>query len=176
MIAVVVGTNGAPFDRLLRALDHLSPGEEVVVQRGLSHVSPAGATCTRFFSFAETQELMRAARVVVTHAGVGATLAAIGEGHRPIVVPRRRAFGEAVDDHQVSFAQRLDAAGLVTCCMRPEDVRALIATSTSGSQQNGTKSRDALVADLSAYLATACGRTNGVAAAARRAPHRGAAL
>ena len=35
-------------------------------------------------------------------------------GKRPIVVPRRLHLGEAVDDHQLPIARRLDATGIVT--------------------------------------------------------------
>ena len=59
-------------------------------------------------------ESVTRARVVVTHAGVGSVLVALGAGKRPVVVPRRGRFGEAVDDHQVDFARRFEQAGLVT--------------------------------------------------------------
>jgi UDP-N-acetylglucosamine transferase subunit ALG13 len=62
----------------------------------------------------ELHRLIREARVVVTHAGIGSVAAALDHGRRPVVVPRLRRFGEAVDDHQVFFARRLQAAGLVT--------------------------------------------------------------
>ena len=39
---------------------------------------------------------------------------ALAHGRRPIVVPRLHRHGEAVDDHQVHFARRLEAAGLAT--------------------------------------------------------------
>ena len=65
-------------------------------------------------SFEELSERMRAARVVVCHAGVGSIMLARRCGKRPIVVPRRLHLGEAVDDHQLPIARRLDANGVVT--------------------------------------------------------------
>jgi len=156
MILVTVGTNGAAFDRLLVELDDLSPGEEIIVQRGPSAVAPAGASCVDYLPFGEIERLVRKARVVVTHAGVGSTLVAIDAGHHPVVVPRLRSFGEVVDDHQVSFARRLDRQGLVVCCTEPRMVRTLVAISTRvprGTRLAGGR----LVTELSAYLASQCG-------------------
>jgi UDP-N-acetylglucosamine transferase subunit ALG13 len=112
-VAVIVGTHEAPFDRLVRAASTLR-GEPVVVQRGVSAVGPRNARCVDFLSLDAFDALMRSARVVVTHAGVGSVAAALAYGHRPVVVPRLRRLGEHVDDHQVHFARRLEKAGLVT--------------------------------------------------------------
>jgi UDP-N-acetylglucosamine transferase subunit ALG13 len=112
-IVVTVGTNEAPFDRLVAAAETLS-AEAVVVQRGASRLQPSGVRCVDYLSFDEFDTLVRSCRVVVTHAGVGSVAAALANGRKPIVVPRLHRFGEAVDDHQVSFARRLEEAGLVT--------------------------------------------------------------
>ena len=41
---------------------------------------------------------------------------------KPIVVPRRKAFGEAVDDHQLQLGRRFAEAGLVTLVEDPDDL------------------------------------------------------
>jgi UDP-N-acetylglucosamine transferase subunit ALG13 len=114
MIFVTVGTNEAPFDRLLESIDRLQCDEELVVQHGASLVRPRGAVCIDFLPFDELVDRVRSARVVVTHAGVGSVLVALANGKHPLVVPRLREFGEAVDDHQLAFARRLERAGLVS--------------------------------------------------------------
>jgi len=114
VIFVTVGTNEAPFDRLLRALDGLGLEERLVVQRGASRVRPAGAECVEFLPYEELVEHVRAARLVVTHAGVGSVLVVLSAGKRPLVVPRLHRYGEAVDDHQLAFARHLERAGLVS--------------------------------------------------------------
>ena len=55
---------------------------------------------------------MREADVVISHAGVGTALAALEIGQCPLLVPRRRSFGEAVDDHQTQIANELGKRGL----------------------------------------------------------------
>ncbi len=113
MILVAVGTSAFPFDRLLHAVEGLTGDEALIVQHGPSQVRPTDARCLPFVPFHALAELVREARVVVTHAGVGSILLALANGKQPFVVPRRRAFGETVDDHQVESARRFARAGLV---------------------------------------------------------------
>jgi UDP-N-acetylglucosamine transferase subunit ALG13 len=63
--------------------------------------------------FVEFEELFAGSRAFVCHAGVGSVGVALRLGRRPIVVARRHVLGEAVDDHQIPFAERLGRAGLV---------------------------------------------------------------
>lgn len=116
MIFVTIGAT-APFDRLLQALEPLT-GEELVVQCGASP-GPKHATCVEYLPFDELGEHIRRARVVISHAGVGTIMRTLAAGKRPLVVPRRAQFGEAVDDHQVELARRLDDLGLVTLVEDP---------------------------------------------------------
>ena len=114
MILVTIGTNEQPFDRLVSAAAGLDGLESLVVQHGSSRVPHGRGEWLDFVSFEELSERMRAARVVVCHAGVGSIMLARRCGKRPIVVPRRLHLGEAVDDHQLPIARRLDANGVVT--------------------------------------------------------------
>jgi UDP-N-acetylglucosamine transferase subunit ALG13 len=120
VIFVSVGTNEARFDRLVQAVEPLAAAEEVVVQHGPSPVRPAGATCVDYLSFEEMTEHIQRARLVVMHAGVGSILAALANGVRPLVVPRLHRFGEAVDDHQLTFGRRVHAEGLVELVEDPD--------------------------------------------------------
>ena len=113
MIFVTVGTNETPFDRLLHAVEALGGSEELVVQHGPSPIRPLGATCVDYLTFDELSDHMRRARLVVTHAGVGSILAALANGARPLVAARLRRYGEAVDDHQLTFGRRVHAEGFV---------------------------------------------------------------
>lgn len=133
MIFVTVGTNEAPFDRLIRSLERLPAGEELVVQHGASDVRVPGATHLDFLPFDTVVEYVRNARVVVTHAGVGSIMVALAERLRPVVVPRLRRFGEAVDDHQLTFGQHFARAGLVTLVEDPELLSAELAGSSDRS-------------------------------------------
>ncbi|MGN9919875.1 glycosyltransferase [Micromonospora palomenae] len=114
-IVVALGTHDRfGFPRLLRRLiDVLPPEAEVLWQVGSTVVPTMPAGARRQVPYAEMQQAMREADVVVTHAGVGSALAAMRAGHRAVYVPRRRRHGEHVDDHQVAMARELDRRGLV---------------------------------------------------------------
>ena len=49
---------------------------------------------------------------MIAHAGVGSALGALEEGRSPVLVPRRAAHGEHVDDHQEQIAGELERRGL----------------------------------------------------------------
>jgi UDP-N-acetylglucosamine transferase subunit ALG13 len=156
MIFVTVGTS-EPFDRLLHAVEATVSDEPVVVQRGASHACPHGATAVDFLPFDDFIGHLRQARVVVMHAGVGSVLAAISVGKRPIVVPRLRCFGEAVDDHQLAFARRMHETGRVLyvddLSRLPEAIAspssAVSKLLSSDRQSSGT---GALAGDIRAFL------------------------
>jgi beta-1,4-N-acetylglucosaminyltransferase len=114
VILVSVGTNEARFDRLLRAVETLTGDEPIFVQHGASPIRPRNAECVDFLPFEALVEKIREARAVITHAGVGSVMVALSSGRRPIVMPRLKRYGEAVDDHQLPLARRLGDVGLVT--------------------------------------------------------------
>ena len=70
--------------------------------------------------------MVRSSRAVVTHAGVGSVLVSLANGKRPVVVPRLKVFGEAVDDHQLQLGRRFAAAGLVTLIEDPSGLAAAL--------------------------------------------------
>jgi UDP-N-acetylglucosamine transferase subunit ALG13 len=155
VILVTVGTNEARFDRLLEALDGLGEEEELLVQHGPSPVRPPGARCVDFLPFDELTAEMRRARVVVTHAGVGSTIASLLNGRIPVVVPRLARFGEAVDDHQVPFGRRLHEAGLVRFVEDPADLPAAVAGPIE-SEAVALRPNRHLVAELRSFIDARC--------------------
>jgi UDP-N-acetylglucosamine transferase subunit ALG13 len=157
MIFVTVGTNEAAFDRLLRHLDGIAADEELVVQHGASAVRPPGATCRDFLPFDELAALMRRARVVVTHAGVGSIVAALTNGKRPVVVPRLARFGEAVDDHQVPLARRLAGSGLVTLVEDPAELPGAL-SAAAAAEAGAIEMDERLVGDLRTFIRGSVGR------------------
>jgi UDP-N-acetylglucosamine transferase subunit ALG13 len=62
--------------------------------------------------FAELQQQMATADVIIGHAGCGTALAALNAGRLPLLSPRTSAKHELVDDHQVQIAEWLSERGL----------------------------------------------------------------
>lgn len=115
LLLVTVGTDHHPFARLLEWVGRWAaahPTWQIEVQHGATP-APAYGRPFPFCEHEELQRLLAAADVVVTHGGPATITQARAAGHVPVVVPRQHALGEHVDDHQVLFARRLAAAGVV---------------------------------------------------------------
>jgi beta-1,4-N-acetylglucosaminyltransferase len=151
VIFVTVGSSTIAFDRLLEAIDSARIDEPLVVQHGPSSIRPRNADCVDFLDFDEFLELIRDARIVVTHAGVGSIMATLAERHHPIVMPRRGDEGEAVDDHQVSFARRVGELGLVTLVENAASLADALESPSAGSLAP-TSGRSQIEIDLRNYI------------------------
>jgi UDP-N-acetylglucosamine transferase subunit ALG13 len=66
--------------------------------------------------------LCRAADYVITHAGVGSVMTAVRLGKVPIVVPRRQAEGEVINDHQFELATELSRMGWCRVASTADDL------------------------------------------------------
>ena len=114
---VTVGNAREPFDRLLRLVDEAIAVSnlpvEGVCQHGTSSVRPRALATRPLLGRDEFEREMDRADAVVCHAGVGAVSAAIRRGHVPLVLPRRRALGEHVNDHQLELFDALHAQGRI---------------------------------------------------------------
>ncbi|HOZ47159.1 MAG TPA: glycosyltransferase [Candidatus Hydrogenedentes bacterium] len=113
MIYVTVGTMFLDFPRLINAVDRIAQdtGERVVLQKGMGTTIPKHCECFDFKPRDEILALQAEARVIVCHAGIGSVMDAL-EARRPmIVVPRLKAFGEHMNDHQLDIAQAVERRG-----------------------------------------------------------------
>ena len=101
MIFVSVGTQ-FPFDRLVRDVDEWAARRsvDIVAQIAAGRYLPQRARWRRFMSSEDFDALVRAATVLVSHAGVGSIITAREHGKPIIVVNREHARGEHRNDHQ----------------------------------------------------------------------------
>lgn len=124
-IVETVGSDHHPFDRLIGwtdswAASHLSD-IELSVQHGTAR-APLHGEATAYLPHPTLMRLMEGADVVVTQGGPMGIVETRRMGLKPIVVPRLKAFGEVVDDHQVDLCRRLADRGDIWLA---EDERAL---------------------------------------------------
>jgi beta-1,4-N-acetylglucosaminyltransferase len=152
VIFVITGTNGPPFDRLMRAVESIQIDETLLVQCGPSSIRPANATCVAYLSLPETIDRIREARLVVTHCGVGSILTCLGNGKRPLVVPRLARAGEVADDHQVELGQRLAREGFVVFVPEPDGLAEALSTATDFPPSVESDREPPLIEELRAYL------------------------
>jgi len=127
---VTVGTDHHPFHRLIEWIDRwLEDGGAQLVQCTIQ-----GGTSWRgrhgsfhdFLSYQEVQAAMGQALAVVCQGGPGTIMECRALAQVPIVVPRLRRLGEAVDDHQVAFARRLAEAGEIHLAETEAELRKLL--------------------------------------------------
>lgn len=152
---VAVGTRREPFDRLLEIVDDavaagLLPGP-VIAQSGHSHYAPRTYETTPWLTPEQVEDAARRARYVVCHSGSGIIGAALRNGRRPLVLPRLRARGEHVDDHQLQIAGKLQEMGLAVALggpIAPADVRAAAAPLPDAARNGAPSVTDALRAEV----------------------------
>ena len=108
MIFVTVGSVD-PFDRLIRAVDEWAGARgrtDIFAQIGKSSYKPQHIEAVKFLTPAEFRDRIRAARLIVAHAGTGSIIAAMEIGTPIIVMPKWARLGEHRNDHQIATAKR----------------------------------------------------------------------
>lgn len=148
MIFVTVGTHERPFDRLLSEIDLLAASgewlEDVFCQCGTTGLV-LGVPAAPMLSYGEMQDRMMAASVVVSHGGPATILSVLAADTPLVAVPRRRRFGEHVDDHQVSFCRHLkQERGILVV----EDIKTLAATIAKARDGGGVVPRSGALPGL----------------------------
>lgn len=110
MIFVTVGTHEQQFDRLVKYMDDYANVEkqEVIIQTGYSTYQPNNCYWKPFFSYDEMNKCFNDANIIITHGGPSSFLSALQLGKIPIVVPRKKEYGEHVNDHQVLFCREIN--------------------------------------------------------------------
>lgn len=160
MILVIVGTERFPFDRLVAEIDSLKSkgflGDDVYIQLGPSRYRPTHCSWTRSLPFNEIVEKIKAAEFVITHAGAGTTLLCLHLNRRPILVTRRKQFGEHVDDHQTQLAAKMQKLDWADVAYDVRDLQRVIEDRQSNEKSYKEKTVDnsALVAYLDKLTTT----------------------
>ena len=113
-VLVTVGSNETyGFERLINRLIKILPADaEVIWQIGCSNVDGLGIDGKPAIPLADMVAAHDWADIVVAHAGVGSAMIALEHGRVPVLIPRRKAHNEHIDDHQTQIARELGDRGL----------------------------------------------------------------
>lgn len=113
-VVVTLGTiRPYGFRRLVARLVEVLPrSADVLWQTGATDTAGLPIEARARVPGPELEAAMDAADVVIAHAGTGTAVTAFERGHCPVLIPRRAAHGEHVDDHQVGTARALSERGL----------------------------------------------------------------
>jgi uncharacterized protein (TIGR00661 family) len=126
-ILVLLGTQKNSFRRLIEAVDKLDLPESIIVQSGHTKFSSDKLDIQPFVDPAEYDRLNQEAKLVISHAGVGSIMQALALGKPVVVMPRRRRFGEHLNDHQLQIAHSLAEQGLVTVVEKADQLESAVA-------------------------------------------------
>jgi beta-1,4-N-acetylglucosaminyltransferase len=128
MIFVTVGNATQGFHRLLDAVDRLAGeglwgDEEILIQYG-NNPGFRAAHCRLedFLPMDRFVKLIGKASLVISHAGAGTILHALQAGQVPVIMPRRKQYGEAIDNHQLELVQALASAKRIVPAYEPDDL------------------------------------------------------
>ena len=151
MIFVTVGTHEQQFDRLVRCIDEMRHQgeiqEEVVIQTGFSTYEPKYCRWEKTFPYQKMQQMVRDARIVVTHGGPSSFFMPLTMGKIPVVFPRQEQFQEHVNDHQLRFCRQLkERGGSILLAEDEQQLKdilenydKLVESMNAGSQSNNKK-------------------------------------
>lgn len=133
MIFVTVGNATQGFRRLLDAVDALVRNgfferEPIFLQTGNNRNFQSNLYQYKpFLAIEEFQDRVEKADIIISHGGCGTLLNAIRYKKVPVVMPRRKQYGEHINDHQMQLVQALASEGRVVPAYEPEDLPAAIA-------------------------------------------------
>ncbi len=117
MILVLLGTQNNDFHRLLDEVErNIKIGnikEEVIVQAGFTKYYSEDMKIFEMTSRTNLERMVEEANLIITHAGVGSIEMGLEKGKKVIAVPRKKIFGEHVNNHQKDIEEELSKKGFI---------------------------------------------------------------
>lgn len=136
MIFITLGSQKFQFNRLLKYVDNIIETEglfgDVFAQIGASDYRPRNYQYVDYLNREEFQKKMNESNVLITHAGTGAIISGLKNGAYVIAVPRKKEFGEHVDDHQYEIADAFQKSGYIQLANNENDLRRCLEFAFSG--------------------------------------------
>lgn len=127
MIFVTIGTMYG-FPRLIMEMDKIAENtkEEIIMQIGQTEYEPKNTKYFRFASRVEMNQIFMKSRVVISHGGIGTILSALEYMKPIIVIPRRKEYGEIIDDHQFETTRELENEGIIKAAYNINELRNIL--------------------------------------------------
>jgi UDP-N-acetylglucosamine transferase subunit ALG13 len=161
MIFLTVGTI-LPFDRLAKALDDWAaaqkPRREIFAQVGdlkVDSYRPKSFKWTERVTPKEFQDKVVASELIVTHAGIGTIVTALTHSTPVLIMPRRAALHEIVNDHQLETVKYFADRPGVTVAMEAKEIGPKLDTLLSKSEvvtALGAEAQDSLIKVIQGFI------------------------
>lgn len=114
---VALGTHWQPFGRLMGMVEAAAAAgilpSPVIAQVGKFTYPSERVQSVPSLAPDRLADLMRSSEVVICHGGAGIIATAIRMGRRPLVLARREALSEHIDDHQQEIVDKLASLDLL---------------------------------------------------------------
>jgi UDP-N-acetylglucosamine transferase subunit ALG13 len=139
VIFVTVGNATTGFRRLLEVIDQLAEAgafgsDNVFIQSGNNpDFKPRYCEHETFITMELFCKWIEEATMVISHGGAGTLMHVLRTGKVPIVMPRRKHYGELVDDHQYDLVRSLAFEGRVIPAYETNDLPGAIELARSVS-------------------------------------------
>lgn len=144
IIFATVGTHEQQFNRLIEAVDGIADCNDVFIQTGYSTLVPKHCEYAPMIGYDDMVKKIVSADIVITHGGPGSIMLALEMGKVPIAVPRLKAFGEHVNDHQLAFCTMMNELGRCSLLLDVSQIREVVQSSllhTEGMRDSITQNR-----------------------------------
>jgi beta-1,4-N-acetylglucosaminyltransferase len=142
------------FERLIKKMDEIAKeiDEKVIMQIGYTKYLPKNSEYFKFKEVKEIQKMYLDASLIVSHAGVGSIMTAL-ELNRPIIiVPRRKKYGECIDNHQMDIAKELENNKRIKVIYDVNELNAIIDNKDYIIYENNINIKNRLIENLRDYL------------------------
>lgn len=118
MIFVTVGSQKFQFNRLLVEIDHLIAkkfltADDIYAQIGYSTYEPKYYLYKDFLDKDEFLARIERSAIVITHGGTGSIINSVQKEKKVIAVPRMKAYGEHVDNHQIEIVEQFSTFNMI---------------------------------------------------------------
>lgn len=100
--------------------------EEVIMQIGYTEYEPVNAEWFKFKDIDDIKEYYKKANIIVAHAGAGTLLDSFSFKKFVVTVPRRKKYGEHIDDQQLELTEVLEESGKVLAVFDIENLDSAI--------------------------------------------------
>jgi exopolysaccharide biosynthesis glucuronosyltransferase PssE len=163
VIFVTVGNATTGFRRLLEAVDELAEAgafgnDYVFIQSGNNPgFKPRYCEHETFITMELFSKSIQEANMVISHGGAGTLMHVLRAGKVPVVMPRRKHYGELVDDHQNDLVRSLAFEGRVIPAYETSDLAGAIAFARSVISPNCPPSPSRMIL----LVSNAIGELNG---------------
>ena len=126
MILVITGSQNFQFNRLIEQVDILNISNrlpyKVFAQIGHSTYSPTSFQYKKFVSKSEMNDLIKKAKIIISHAGSASITSALKANKKIICIPRLKKYNEHIDDHQLEITSKFKELEVLEVIISEDDL------------------------------------------------------